>query len=307
MGAAWLKYGPAETAGVSSTPAFRELAVATDDRSKIESKTEIAPGEVLRAYAINELANAIACLAWRGARLHAGIHQARKSMRRTRAALALGGSVLGRGGQMIDGELQRVVRSLSSLRDTQALVEALQRLTEKDQAPTTHPLLERARRTAVRQRMLRARAAVRDDNAFLPEIHTLLTVLAAGLRILPWSGVRDEEVQAALQRSASKAGAASKRAMRSGRDEDWHRWRRRARRLSQQHRALGDPPGSALALDKSLAVLLGEAQDYALLIDHCGTDSPFTFPDRQELRAIAEKRVRRLRTKIAKTSSKASS
>lgn len=281
--------------------------MATGDGSNIESESGVAPGEVLRAYAINELANAIACLAWRGARLHAGVHQARKSMRRTRAALALGGPALGRGGQMIDDEIQRVVRSLSSLRDAQALVEALQRLTEKDQAPTTHPLLDRARRAAVRQRMLRARAVVRDDNTFLPESRTLLTVLAAGLRTLSWSGVRDEAVQAALQRSASKAGTASKRAMRSGRDEDWHRWRRRARRLSQQHRALGDPPGSALAMDKSLAVLLGEAQDYALLIDHCGADSPFTFPDRQELRAIAGKRVKRLRTKIARTSSKASS
>ncbi len=280
--------------------------MATDDGSNIESETALAPGEVLRAYAINELANAIACLSWRGSRLHAGIHQARKSMRRTRAALALGGSVLGRGGRLMDRELQRVVRSLSTLRDAQALVEALQRLAEKDQSPRTHPLLERARRAAARQRMLRAREAVRDD-AFLSEKRTLLSVLAAGLGILPWPAVSEEEVQVALRRSASKASAASKRAMGSGRDEDWHRWRRRARRLSQQHRALGDPPGIAQALDKSLAVLLGEAQDYSLLIDFCGADSPFTYPDRQALRTLADKRVRRLRAKIAKASKKVSS
>lgn len=271
------------------------------------STSEVAIGEALRVYTLGELDHAVACLAWRGARLHTGIHQARKSMRRTRAALALGGASLGRGGWIIDRELQRIVRSLSTLRDAQALVEALQRLAEKDQAPGTHPLLERARRAAVRQRILRVREARCDDDALLSQTATLLAVLAAGTRRLPWPGISNEEVREALLRSTSKAGAASKRAMRSGGDEDWHRWRRRARRLSQQHRALGDPPGSALALDKSLAVLLGEAQDYALLIDHCGTNSPFTFPDRQELRAIAEKRVKQLRTKIAKTSSKASS
>ena len=37
-------------------------------------------------------------------------------------------------------------------------------------------------------------------------------------------------------RSDRVAGA---RARAAGRDEDWHRWRRRVRRLSQQHRAIG--------------------------------------------------------------------
>ncbi len=275
----------------------------TGGGSGIGSASEVAIGEALRAYTLGELDHAVACLAWRGARLHTGIHQARKSMRRTRAALALGGPSLGRGGQVIDRELQRIVRSLSALRDAQALVEALQRLAEKDQAPGTHPLLERARRAAVRQRILRVREARCDDDALLAQTATLLAVLAAGARLLPWPGIGNEEVQAALLRSTSKAGAASRRAMRSDRDEDWHRWRRRARRLSQQNRALGDPAG-AQAPDKSLAVLLGEAQDYALLIDHCGADSPFSCPDRQELHAIAGKRLGRLRTKIAKASRK---
>lgn len=279
--------------------------MAKGDGSNIESESELAPGELLRAYATDELANALACLGARGARLHAGIHQARKSMRRTRAALALGGPTLGRGGQLVDRELQRVVRSLSPLRDAQALVEALHRLAQNEPTSATYPLLQRARRAAVRQRILRAREAMADGNASMAENRELLVVLAAAMHSLPWSSIPAATVQAALRRSASKAAAASKRAMRSGRDEDWHRWRRRARRLSQQQRALGDRPRGASKPDKTLAVLLGEAQDYALLIDHCGADSPFTYPDRQALQAIAVKRVSRLRARIAKASSKA--
>ncbi|MBC7990442.1 MAG: hypothetical protein H7Y19_12790, partial [Luteimonas sp.] len=37
-----------------------------------------APGVALRDYAVVELDSAIAGLGWRGGRVHAGVHQARK-------------------------------------------------------------------------------------------------------------------------------------------------------------------------------------------------------------------------------------
>ena len=44
----------------------------------------------LRDYGLAELAVAIHGLSMRGGRVHAGIHQARKAIRRTRAMLTLG-------------------------------------------------------------------------------------------------------------------------------------------------------------------------------------------------------------------------
>ena len=46
-------------------------------------------GTALRDYGAAELDAALAHLGWRGGRLHEGVHQARKSLRRARAVLAL--------------------------------------------------------------------------------------------------------------------------------------------------------------------------------------------------------------------------
>jgi hypothetical protein len=74
------------------------------------------------------------------------------------------------------------------------------------------------------------------------------------------------------------------------------------RRLSQQHRALGDviDLGMAKKRIKSLAVDLGEAQDYALLRDHCGRRSIFSELDRRVLRTLADEGSQRLRDRIEK-------
>ena len=56
----------------------------------------------LRDYGLAELAVAIHGLAMRGGRVHAGIHQARKAIRRTRAMLTLGGTALGPGARLVD-------------------------------------------------------------------------------------------------------------------------------------------------------------------------------------------------------------
>ena len=110
------------------------------------------PSDSLKAYALNQLQRAIACLSWRGSRAHAGVHQARKSMRRARACLALGESALGAGANMIDRELSKICGSLSSLRDAQARVESLDRLLANnlnDVEFGIRPCLTAAKRLAV--------------------------------------------------------------------------------------------------------------------------------------------------------------
>ncbi|GAA0719583.1 CHAD domain-containing protein [Dokdonella soli] len=256
----------------------------------------------LRNYAAAELARAIACLAWRGGRFHTGIHQARKSLRRTRATLALGMPALGPGAILIDRELRRMNRRLSKLRDTHALVETLDLLLEKVDDDAASRVLRRARRIAAHARAGCARSTLTDDPQ-LQDKRALLAALQAALPALRWDALSEADMCATLRLGQIRADEAGARAQANGRDEDWHRWRRRARRLSQQHRALGDLAAQlpeAGHRHKALAVLLGEAQDYSLLREHCGKRSAFAESDRQVLRALTDQGMKRLRERVAK-------
>ena len=255
---------------------------------------------VLCAYACDELDRAIAHLGWRGGRVHAGVHQARKSLRRTRATLALGTAVLGPGAALIDREVRRVNRRLSKMRDAQALVETLDRLIAKGKPPEALPVLRRARRTAAIARVENARRELASDPAFAQK-RALLVTLRAALPALPWDTLTETRVRDALAEGLVRIDVAGARARATGRDEDWHRWRRRVRRLSQQHRAVGSlvvDINAARRRVKTLAELLGEGQDYALLHDHCGKRSIFPDPDRQILAALAEVGAQRMRARI---------
>ena len=272
------------------------------DSASPATDADNTPGLVLRAYANDELSRAIDCLSWPGAQRHAGVHLARKSMRRVRAALALGAAALGPGARLVDRQVRRVNRSLSTVRDCQALVEALERLRTQQPGEAREQLLKRARRAAVRQRVARMQAEIRDDPAFLRR-RAVLEVLLAGMQALPWTSVLESDLAAAFERGASDAQAARDRAAKSGRDEDWHRWRRRVRRLSQQHRAVGELGAGLVTASnryKTLAVLLGEAQDHALLIAHCGSRSPFDDADRPALKTLARKGLKRTGARIGK-------
>jgi len=233
--------------------------------------------------------------------VHEGVHQARKSLRRTRAVLALGAPVLGPGANLVDREVRRVNRRLSTMRDAQALVETLDRLIAKCKVSETMPVLRRARRTAAQARVESARRELADDPG-LARKRMLLRTLRAALPALPWDALTETRVRDALDYGLARVDAADAQARATGRDVDWHRWRRRVRRLSQQHPALGDviDLGMAKKRIKSLAVDLGEAQDYALLRDHCGRRSIFSELDRRVLRTLADEGSQRLRDRIEK-------
>ncbi|HKE48597.1 MAG TPA: CHAD domain-containing protein, partial [Rhodanobacteraceae bacterium] len=254
--------------------------------------------DVLRAYADGELGRAIAHLGWHAGRVHEGVHQARKSLRRTRAVLALGAPILGPGAALIDREVRRVNRRLSRMRDTQALVETLDRLIGKKSTPEeTLPVLRRARRTAAQARAEGARRELADDPN-LGRKRAVLTMLRAGLQALPWESLTGTRVRDALADGLQRVDASGALARAGGRDEDWHRWRRRVRRLSQQHRAVGDlipEIEPARKHVKTLAELLGETQDYSLLREHCGKRSIFSEPDRYVLRDLADSGTARMR------------
>lgn len=268
-----------------------------------ETTTEDAqrpPGLGLRAFASRELDQALDALGWRGNRIHAGVHLARKNLRRARATLALGGAALGPGAALIDRELRRLNLNLSSLRDAHALVETFDRLLRSHTDIETRPLLLRTRRRAAAARAEAARQA-RAEDPDLGARRSLLKVLRAGLRALPWAGLQPEHWREAVAASLIRVSQTGTRARSSGSDEDWHDWRRRARRLSQQQRALkvAKLGRDAPSFDKHQIERLGEAQDLNLLLDHCGKRSVFGKPDRAALKRFAEGELARQRERIA--------
>ena len=225
------------------------------------------PGDRLKAYAIAQLQRAIACLGWRGSRAHAGVHQARKSLRRIRACLALGESALGAGAGMIDRELSKVCDSLSALRDAQARVESLERLIDHHAGSEMQTCLKAARRLA-----MQARAdAMHEEQSLDPQLlsrRESLKVLAAAIPVLPWEQISNEGLLRAMQFSMKACDMAADTALSSGKEKDWHRLRRRRRRLAQQFTSLensGIQLPQIVAPDKKIGSLLGEAQDLTLL------------------------------------------
>lgn len=255
--------------------------------------------ESLRTFVDTELALAARKLQARGGRVHAGVHQARKSIRRARAALMLAGPRLGAGATLVGRELRAANRSLSGLRDAQALVAMLDTLARKTRDPEEQRLVRRARRIAAAARA----AAGRDPGhrSAVADARDALAVLRAALAGLPWEQVAAADLQAGLVRTRERVATLRDRAVRSGEDQDWHRWRRWIRRQSQQQRAcaaIGVESPEA-PFDKSLAEQLGVMQNLSLLIAHCRRGSPFAKPDRAALRRIARRKLRRQRERIA--------
>ena len=254
----------------------------------------------LRAHAVAELTRAIDYLKWRGARAHEGVHQARKSMRRVRSTLRLGGTDLGLLSRILQRAIQRMSRSLSPLRDAQALVETLDGLIRACTSDDERRLLRRARRVAANARTATMRTVLANDPGF-GSIRATLESLTAGIQELPWGRVSPDGIRSAIAGSAMAAREAAQRAQVSGDDGDWHRWRRQARRFSQQEHVLVDLVVLAAARPggKAVAVLLGKAQDFTLLRERCDANSLFSWTDRLALLALAKNHSSRLRGKIA--------
>ncbi|HEY9144784.1 MAG TPA: CHAD domain-containing protein [Arenimonas sp.] len=256
-----------------------------------------ALGGDLRAYALDQLAGATAQLGREGEDRHDGIHQARKSLRRARAALALARRELGDEGRRVDAALAAACRGMGALRDAQALIEALQRLAPKLPEELRHVLPESiALATARRDRMLVA--ALGRDPDFVRR-RARLDAIAARLAKLEWDAVRGKDVARAVARSERRVAKARRRVKRNpGDDERWHVLRRRIRRLRQQDSLLqvvapALKPAGGVPADQ--AVALGEAQDDALLLRHCARRSPFPPAMRQAIRKVARARLANVR------------
>jgi CHAD domain-containing protein len=262
-----------------------------------------SPGPALRDYVLAELDATLQALGQPGDDIHEGIHRARKGLRRVRASLALGDGILGPGVTLIDREIKHLNTGLSGLRDAHALVETLERMHKRVRKDDTRQLFDQARADAVAARTAISEVELSMDPA-LGQRRGLIEVLAAAVPALDWKRLTPSAARMALADSDDRSQAAREIALRKGRDSDWHRWRRRARRASQQRRALEAVGVNVSAsepevFDKRTTERLGEAQDLNLLLDHCGKGSPFSKEHRRALRAYAEPALARLRKRIS--------
>ena len=262
-----------------------------------------SPGPALRDYALAELDAAVEALAQPGDDIHEGIHRARKGLRRVRATLALGDGILGPGVALLDREIKHLNTGLSALRDAHALVETLERMHKRARKGDTRQLFDLARAEAIAARMATAEVELSMDPT-LCQRRGLIEVLMAAVPALDWQRLTPSAARMALTDSDDRSQKARDTALQKGRDSDWHRWRRRARRASQQRRALeavgvSVPASEPQVFDKRTTERLGEAQDLSLLLDHCGKGSPFSKERRRALRSYAEPALVRLRKRIS--------
>lgn len=227
---------------------------------------------------------------------HEGVHQARKSLRRARAILALARPGPGSRAEVLSAAIGRLCRGLSALRDAQALLEILARFGQAGaEVPAMLPdaiAAAQAQRDSVLERFLRR------DPGLLAR-RQRIAGFRAQLDRLDWTRRGDDAVARAMARSLRRARKAGRRARKQPQDSQaWHRFRRRLRRLHQQNTVLAELAPElrlkAPALEQQ-ARALGEAQDCLLLLARCAGRSPFAAALRPALRRLARQRLQQIR------------
>lgn len=193
-------------------------------------------GEYLAQAVQNDLACASDALAWSGVRRHSGVHEARKAMRRVRSLLALGRETFAEAWRPLDRSVRRSNRALCRLRDAHALVDAasrMRKLCDPAEQDAWQAVIKRLRE--LRNRLLTS--SLREDPQ-LQRQRLKLAGLADQARALPWSSLRDEQVEQALGFSLRRVAEAERKARRTPSAEHRHRLRRRLRRLRMQWNSL---------------------------------------------------------------------
>lgn len=289
-------------AGAESLPTA-DAADGADARGAAASPACAAPGPALGAYAVNELRQAAALLDLPGDARHEGVHQARKSMRRARACLALrvrgdrGDASTARRVATLDAELRALCRGLSSVRDAQALCEALERLAPEVPKPAARRFARIRKLAQTRRAQALARALERDPG--FARRRRRLAALADAVAALDWTRLDADALERGLARTLRRVRKAGKHARKHAHDDaDWHRYRRRLRRLRQQAVALvasGLPQPRGRRKLEAEAKRLGEAQDDALVLRACRRKGLFDGAQRALLRTLARARLQRAR------------
>jgi hypothetical protein len=198
------------------------------------SKTLITRiGICLHGYVLDQFDIAGRSLGRSRERLHGGIHQARKSIRRIRAALDLGRTGLWPEAAAAYDELRNLCRGLSEVRDAHAVIETLDRVFKQSDDSAIRIILRRVREKLVRTQTACLNRLLKRDPG-LRRYRTCLRMLRDRTEALRWNTIDAPCIRSALARSERRAERAAKNARHSRHGPMRHRWRRRLRRLRHQ-------------------------------------------------------------------------
>ena len=188
--------------------------------------------QALHDACVEELAAADAALAGSARHPHRCVHQARKSLRRVRAWLALV-SRADPAFATVAAPVRRAAHSLSRLRDAAVAVETFDRLMRRKALQATANAAMPLRDDLVRRRDLLLAQHRRDDPAFA-NLRRYLHRAHTAAKVLPWSRADPRAVVHGLARSRRRIAKVGERARDSNEEHLRHRWRRRLRRYNDQ-------------------------------------------------------------------------
>jgi CHAD domain-containing protein len=241
---------------------------------KLEPHEGMATG--IRRIVDEELTAAIDDLAGRGPDdPDEAVHDARKRLKKARAAIRLVRDDIGGGVQRREtAALRDAARKLSGVRDAYVLLETLGSVEERSDGRLP-PQAVRELRASLESR--------RDELASKPVDTAAVTaeLVAARERAAEWT-LEDEEFPArSLRRIYARGRRAMDDAFERGEDEVWHEWRKRVKDLWYALRILQPTAGKQLKGAVSdadrLSEALGDHNDIALLRAAAGDTAPEPF------------------------------
>ena len=221
-------------------------------------------GQQLQRLALEQIDAAQTLLSLRTPTMYDAIHEARRAMRRARTILQMLRPVLGEDYAPLAKPLRDAGAALSSLRDAQAVIEAVEQLAKRQP-----PLLAGNVRVALMLRLRRRRsAACRHQTEVLERVDAMLVVARAA--VVSWTGdISDADILKGLRRGYARAVRAMCRARRDPAIH-LHRWRQRVREHRQQlellHTVWPEVIGAQVGEARRLARLLGAERDLQLLL-----------------------------------------
>jgi CHAD domain-containing protein len=199
-----------------------------------ETKNVITPiGICLHGYMLRQCNAAGRSMGRSRAQLHAGIHEARKAIRRMRAIMDLVPTRVWPDAAPAFTELRNLCRRLSQVRDAHAVVETLDRLLKRSQDADLRALLKRIRARLIKKEAMALDRLLKQDPG-LRRFRVRLQHLRDSTATLRWSEIDVTDIRSALARSERRAERAADKAKNTQHGPMRHRWRRRLRRLRHQ-------------------------------------------------------------------------
>ena len=217
-------------------------------------------------------------------RTDAAVHEARKSLKKTRAVIRLAGAGMNRAGRF-DRRLGTVARVLGRSRDSAVLLAAQRELRQE----LSRAESDRLESSLQHERKEAEAATTMALASLLAELRALRTDLVQkpvrGGWSVAWHGIED---------AYRRGSAAHRQAARSGDGEDLHRWRRRVKDQWYHLRLLvGAWPAGLTPLASELEVVsdrLGTDHDLHVLSERAAVLEPDAKRRRALVRTIAPRR-----------------